>query len=86
MPRDLAAWMSPAATSRTWETLPADPSTSSLATVCTESTMSNSGRIASMWASTWARSVSAARYSDGSRARMRSARSRTCPADSSPLT
>ena len=43
MPRALAAWIRLAATSRTWRTLPAAPSTSALAMVCTESTTSRSG-------------------------------------------
>ena len=43
MPRALATWMSDAATSRTWLTLPAEPSTSALLIVCTESTMTQLG-------------------------------------------
>ena len=61
MPRALATWMSDAATSRTWLTLPAEPSTSALLIVCTESTMTSSGSRASIWPSTVARSVSLAR-------------------------
>ena len=61
MPRAFATWMSEAATSRTWATLPADPSTSALLMVCTESTTTRSGSSASIWPSTVARSVSLAR-------------------------
>ena len=61
MPRDLATWMREAATSRTWETLPAEPSTSALLIVWTESTTTSSGSSASIWPSTVARSVSLAR-------------------------
>ena len=61
MPRALATAMSAAATSRTCVTLPADPSTSADAMVCTESTTSRSGSTASTWPSSVARSVSAAR-------------------------
>ncbi len=61
MPRCLAAWMRLAATSRTWLTLPAEPSTSPLAMVCTESTTSRSGCSRATCPSTVARSVSAAR-------------------------
>ena len=43
MPRALATWMREAATSRTWLTLPADPSTSALLIVWTESTTTSSG-------------------------------------------
>ena len=61
MPRDLAIWISDAATSRTCATLPAEPSTSPLAIVCTESMTTRSGRICPIWPSTVARSVSEAR-------------------------
>ena len=86
MPRLLAAWMRLAATSRTWLTLPAEPSTCALAMVCTESTTTRSGCTASIWPSTVARSVSAARNRLAAIASIRSARIRTCAADSSPLT
>ena len=86
MPRVLATWMRLAATSRTWATLPAAPSTWALAIVCTESTMTRSGVTASIWPRIVARSVSAARKRDEAMASMRSARSLTWAADSSPLT
>ena len=86
MPRDFATWISEAATSRTWVTLPAEPSTSPLEMVCTESTMTRSGLTASICPSTVARSVSAARNSVAAIASIRSARIRTCAADSSPVT
>ena len=86
MPRDLAMAMMLAATSRTCETLPAAPSTSALLMVCTESTMTRSGWTWSIWPSTVARSVSDARKRVRAIASMRSARLRTCAADSSPLT
>ena len=86
MPRSLATRIRAAATSRTWLTLPGEPSTSALAMVCTESTTSRSGLTASTWPSTAARSVSAARKRSSRRAPMRSARSRTWAADSSPVT
>ena len=47
MPRALATWISEAATSRTCVTLPAEPSTSALLMVCTESTTTRSGSSAS---------------------------------------
>ncbi len=81
-----ATAMSAAATSRTWLTPPGAPSTSPDAIVCTESTTSRSGDVAATWPSTVARSVSAASSSVGASAPMRSARNRTCPADSSPVT
>ena len=83
---DFAAWISDAATSRTWVTLPADPSTSALLMVWTESTTTSSGSRVSIWPSTVARSVSLARYRERAIASIRSARVRTCAADSSPLT
>ena len=67
-------------------TLPADPSTSALLIVWTESTTTSSGDSASTWPSTVARSVSLARYSERAIASIRSARVRTWAADSSPLT
>ena len=51
-----------------------------------ESTMTSSGATDSMCPNTAPRSVSAASRTRDSMAPMRSARSRTCPADSSPLT
>ena len=84
--RDFATLTSAAVTARTWVTPPAAPSTSPLAIVWIESITSRSGSTASMWLSTAARSVSAARYRWSSRAPVRSARSRTWAADSSPDT
>ena len=84
--RVLAAWMRLAATSRTWLTPPAEPSISGLARVCTESTINSSGFKSLTCASAAERSVSAVRYSFSERASMRSARSLTCAADSSPVT
>ena len=86
MSRCLATRISAAATSRTCETLPAWPSTSPELMVCTESTTSRSGWTWSMCPRTVARSVSAARNSLGRIAPIRSARSRTWEADSSPVT
>ena len=54
--------------------------------VCTESTTSSVGRTCSMWVSTAPRSVSAARKSSSWTPPVRSARSRTWEADSSPVT
>ncbi|CAM5384287.1 hypothetical protein SFUMM280S_10854 [Streptomyces fumanus] len=86
MPRSLEARMSAPATSRTWAMPPGAPSISGEATVCTESRISSDGFTASRWPSTAARSVSAARYRWSCRAPIRSARSRTWLADSSPVT
>ena len=85
MPRDLAAWISAAATSRTCPTLPAAPSISPLEMVCTESTITSSGSTRSIWPSTVARSVSDARKRVRAIASIRSARVRTWAADSSPV-
>ncbi len=86
MLRSLATAISAAATSRVCATLPAAPSSSAEATVCTESTTTRSGATVSMCPRTAPRSVSAARNSVRAIASMRSARSRTCAADSSPVT
>ena len=51
-----------------------------------ESTTSRLGRTSSMWVSTAPRSVSAARNSSSCTPPVRSARSRTWEADSSPVT
>ena len=84
--RSLATAVSAAATSRTWVTPPGTPSTPAAAIVCTESMISSRGCTWSMCASTTSRSVSAARKSWSLTAPMRSARSRTWAADSSPVT
>ena len=84
--RALATRMRLAATSRTWLTPPAEPSTASLAMVCTESTTSRSGETDSTCPRTVARSVSAASSRRGRSAPIRSARMRTWAADSSPVT
>ena len=86
MPRSLATAMSAAVTARICVTPPAEPSACALAMVCTLSTTSSPGRTASTWASTAPRSVSAASHRWGSSDPVRSARSRTCAADSSPVT
>ncbi len=86
MSRALATAMSDAATSFTWVTPPAAPSTSALEMVCTESRISRLGRTASIWPRTLPRSVSAAMKRSSATASMRSARSRTWAADSSPVT
>ncbi len=85
IPRCLATAMRAAATSRTWVTPPGTPSTSPAAIVCTESMISSRGDTASTWLMTASRSVSAARYRLSWMAPSRSARSRTCAADSSPV-
>jgi hypothetical protein len=54
--------------------------------VCTESTINIDGFTASTWPSNALSSLSAARYISACRLPVRSARSRTCPADSSPVT
>ena len=73
-------------TARTWVTPPGEPSTSGDDMVCTESTTSNPGCTASTWPSSADRSLSAARYMPSWTLPVRSARSRTWPADSSPVT
>ncbi len=85
MLRRLAAAMMEAATSRTCDTPPALPSTSALLRVWTESTISSRGSIFSTWPRAWPRSVSADRYRESATASIRSARSFTCAADSSPV-
>ena len=77
--------MSAPATSRTCVTPPGEPSAVELPIVCTESIITSCGLTASICAMTAPRSVSEARYKSGSIALMRSARKRTCDADSSPL-
>ena len=84
--RSLATAVSAAATSRTWVTPPGTPSTPAAAMVCTESMISSRGCTASTCPSTTSRSVSAARKSWSLTAPIRSARSRTWAADSSPVT
>ena len=86
MPRSFATRMRADATSRTWVTPPAAPSTADDETVWTESRTSSSGRTSSTWPSTADRSVSAARNSFGASALIRSARNRIWAADSSPDT
>ena len=85
MSRSLQIRMSAPATSRTCVTPPGDPSVVALPIVCTESIMTSCGLTASICAMTAPRSVSEARNKSGSIALMRSARKRTCDADSSPL-
>jgi len=85
MPCALACAMSPAATARTWETPPGLPSTWSVLSVCTESTIASEGRTCSRCPSARPRSASAARSRVSSSAPIRSARRRTCEADSSPV-
>ena len=86
MSRALAAWITAVATSRTWDTPPAVPSTCADAMVWIESSTSRSGSTCSMWPRTVPRSVSAVSSSRGSSAWIRPARRRTCAADSSPVT
>ena len=86
MLRVLATRISAAATSFTWVTPPGTPSMPDAPIVCTESTTSSVGRTSSMWVSTAPRSVSAARNSSSWTPPVRSARSRTWAADSSPVT
>ena len=87
MPRSLATRIRLAATSRTWLTLPAAPSTAALAMVCTESTTSRSGATASIVAEHGGQvGLGGEVAACGRSAPMRSARSRTCAADSSPVT
>ena len=86
MLRSLAIRISAAATSLTWVTPPGTPSTSAALMVWTESITSSVGRTASTWPSTAPRSVSAARKSSSWMPPVRSARSRTWAADSSPVT
>ena len=85
-PRSLASPVSATVTARTWVTPPGAPSAVSVDMVCTESTTSSRGATASMWATIADRSDSAARYSASCTAPVRSARRRTCPDDSSPVT
>ena len=59
-PRSFAMRMRVDATSRTWLGCPAMPSDIADDTVCTESTISRSGRTSSTWPRIVARSVSAA--------------------------
>ena len=73
------------ATSRTCVTPPGEPSAAAEPIVCTLSIISSSGLTESMCAITAPRSVSDAKNNFGSTALMRSARKRTCDADSSPL-
>ena len=66
--------------------MPAAPSISAAAMVCTESTTKSSGATASIWPSTVLRSVSEAIKRLSLIAPVRSARRRICPTDSSPET
>ena len=84
-PRSFATRMRVEATSRTWLGCPAIPSESDDDTVCTESTISSSGRTSSTCPRIVARSVSAAMNSSSCRAPVRSARRRTWAVDSSAL-
>ena len=84
MSRSLQMRISAPATSRTWVTPPGEPSAVEEPIVCTESMMRSSGFTASICAITAPKSVSEARKSCGSTALIRSARSRTWDADSSP--
>ena len=84
--RCLASAVSAPVTSRIWVTPPGAPSTPSAEMVCTESTMSRPGFTASTCSSSAPKSVSAARKRFWLTAPIRSARSRTCAADSSPVT
>ena len=86
MLRVLATRISAAATSLTWVTPPGTPSMPEAPIVWIESTTSSVGRTSSMWVSTAPRSVSAARNSSSCTPPVRSARSRTWAADSSPVT
>ena len=74
------------ATSRTWPTDPAAPVSPAACSVWTESITQTSGRSASSVASTTSRSVSATTGTRSASSPSRSARSRTCTADSSPET
>ncbi len=85
MLRVLATRMSAAATSLTWLTPPGVASRPGAEMVWIESTTSSDGRTSSMWLSTAPRSVSAARNSSSCTPPVRSARSRTWDADSSPV-
>ena len=84
--RCLARLTSAEVISRTWVTPPGVPSMPAAEMVCTESTISSAGSTASTCASSAARSVSAARKSFALIAPIRSARSLTWAADSSPVT
>src|SRR5699024_5072832 len=85
-PRSLAKATSAAVTERTWVTPPGDPSACAEDIVCTESTMSIPGSTSSTCVNSAPRSLSAARYVSSATLPVRSARNRTCPADSSPVT
>ena len=89
MPSDLASSISRRAASRTWPTLPGGPSSSSDATVCTESTTRRPGRSArasSAMRSTLVSATTRIRSPAGPLVSpRRAARSRTWAADSSPV-
>ena len=89
MPSDLASSISRSAASRTWPTLPGGPSSSSDATVCTESTTRRPGRSArasSAMRSTLVSATTRIRSPAGPLVSpRRAARSRTWAADSSPV-
>jgi hypothetical protein len=74
------------ATSRTWATDPGAPVSAAECSTCTESTTQTSGRSASIVATTVSRSVSATIGTAMAASPSRSARIRTCAADSSPET
>ena len=82
----MASPVSATVTARVCVTPPGPPSASAVDIVWMESTISRSGRSSSRCPTMAPRSDSAARYSSSRNAAVRSARSRTCPADSSPVT
>ena len=88
MPSPLARSISRSVDSRTWPTLPAAPSSSSIVAVWIESTMTASGRCARAASTIRPTSCSARTWTpsaDGPLSRpSRAARSRTWPGDSSP--
>ncbi len=84
--RTLASRTRRAAHSRTWLTVPGAAPTSGSKTVWMESTTRTSGPTSSIAARISGRPVSARRCSPGATAPRRSARSRTCAADSSAVT
>ena len=85
-PRSLAIAISPAATVRTCVTPPGPPCALTVDMVWMESTINIDGFTASTCPSNALSSLSAARYISPCRFPVRSARNRTCPADSSPVT
>ena len=85
-PASFAKRWSRAAHSRTWPTLPGAPSRSGEYTVWMESTKSADGRLSAARASTVSSSVSPRNVTSPAGSARRSARMRTCAADSSPDT